>query len=172
MIFLAQAVLSQLLALTRCSVLMPTFARVDASQPDNWRPVFELSKELLVTSTVISDIRKYAQGGFLGTPHSNTKPRERPSIPSFWHGLKQRERLSYPGFLQQMKPVYIIMKRRLIGNPWNGTIPNFTGRKIQKFSVSGQVTITVFWDCEGVNLVDVTPGGKTINSEAYFRTLK
>jgi hypothetical protein len=31
--------------------------------------------------------------------------------------------------------------------------------------------ITVFWDCDGVILVDVMPRGATINSEAYINTL-
>jgi hypothetical protein len=37
---LAQAVLSQLLVLKWCSVLIPPFAKKDASQTDNWRAIF------------------------------------------------------------------------------------------------------------------------------------
>jgi len=31
--------------------------------------------------------------------------------------------------------------------------------------------ITVFWDCQGVILVDAMPQGETVNSNAYVRTL-
>jgi hypothetical protein len=31
--------------------------------------------------------------------------------------------------------------------------------------------ITVFWDCEGVIIIDVMPRGGAINSEAYDKTL-
>jgi hypothetical protein len=35
----------------------------------------------------------------------------------------------------------------------------------------GKVMITVFWDCEGVILVDVVLKEETINSNTYIRTL-
>jgi hypothetical protein len=31
--------------------------------------------------------------------------------------------------------------------------------------------ITVFWDCEGVILVDAMPRGETINCNTYIKTL-
>jgi hypothetical protein len=52
---------------------------------------------------------------FLGVSQSNTKPIERPFLPSCWHVLKLRERPFYPGLLQQMKPVCIILNRRQKG---------------------------------------------------------
>ena len=36
---------------------------------------------------------------------------------------------------------------------------------------AGKMMGTVFWDCDGVILVDVMPRGSTINSEAYVKTL-
>lgn len=51
--------------------------------------------------------------------------------------------------------------------------PQSPGRKKFKTTPSaGKVMITVFWDIEGVILVDVMPRGETINSQAYIKTLK
>jgi hypothetical protein len=36
----------------------------------------------------------------------------------------------------------------------------------------GKVKDTVFWDAEGVILVDIIPCGQTINSDLYIQTLK
>jgi hypothetical protein len=36
---------------------------------------------------------------------------------------------------------------------------------------ASNVMITVIWDCEGVNLVDVMSRGETIDSDAYIRML-
>jgi len=35
----------------------------------------------------------------------------------------------------------------------------------------GKIMITVFWDCQGVILVDAMPRGETVISNAYIRTL-
>jgi hypothetical protein len=81
MICFVQAALSQLLYHRRCNVLMPQFATIDASQTDNWRSVFQSAKEMFMTSSMISDIRRYVRDGFLGSSQSNTKPREKPFLP-------------------------------------------------------------------------------------------
>jgi hypothetical protein len=86
-----------------------------------------------------------------------------PFLPVFWHILQPRERY-YPKLLQQMKP-----ELETKGNPWNGATI-FPEEKIQRVSVSMQVRITVFWDCEGGVLVDVMPTGKTIIFNAYITT--
>jgi hypothetical protein len=44
---LARAVLSQTLVLKCCSMLMPLFARINASQPDNWCSFFNQQREML-----------------------------------------------------------------------------------------------------------------------------
>jgi hypothetical protein len=128
MICLAQAVLSQLLVLKCCSMVMPSFARINASQP-NGHTVFQSAKEVLVTLFMILDIRRCAQDGFLGISHSNTKPTGKPFFQSCWHVLKVREIASYTGLLQLMKSGSIVLNWSLKGNPRNSTIFNFLGRK-------------------------------------------
>ena len=44
-------------------------------------------------------------------------------------------------------------------------------KKFKATPSAGKVMVTVFWDCDGVILVDVMPRGSTINSEAYVKTL-
>jgi len=45
-------------------------------------------------------------------------------------------------------------------------------KKIKTIPSAGKVMITVFWDIDGVILVDVTARGETINSDAYIKTLQ
>jgi hypothetical protein len=113
-ICLAQAVLSQLLALRRCNELMPTFSRIDASQTDYWH------LSLTIIKGWVSDII-----GDLG--YSNTKPTEKPHFRGCWHILKRRERPSYPGLLQHIKRQSM---------EWHQ--PQSPRKKIQNLSVSGQ----------------------------------
>jgi hypothetical protein len=42
-------------------------------------------------------------------------------------------------------------------------------KEFQNNPSAGKVMITVFWNCEGVILVDVMPRGETFNSNAYIR---
>nr|CAI5860394.1 unnamed protein product [Callosobruchus analis] len=44
-------------------------------------------------------------------------------------------------------------------------------KKFKATASAGKVMVTVFWDCEGVILIDVMPRGSTLNSEAYVNTL-
>jgi hypothetical protein len=37
---------------------------------------------------------------------------------------------------------------------------------------AGKVTATVFWDAEGMLLVDIAPRSQTFNSDLYIPTLK
>ena len=48
---------------------------------------------------------------------------------SSWHVLKLRERPSYPGLLEQMKPGSIILNLRQKVSAWIDTILNLPGRK-------------------------------------------
>jgi hypothetical protein len=57
-------------------------AIIREDQPDNRCPVFQSAKEVLLTSTVISDVRRCARDGFLGATQSNTKPKEKPFLTS------------------------------------------------------------------------------------------
>jgi hypothetical protein len=50
-----------------------------------------------------------------------------------------------------------------------------TSPRRKKFKVTpsaGKVMATVFWDAEGVILVDIMPRGQTITSDLYIQTLK
>lgn len=168
---LAQAVLFSLLVLKCRRVLMPSFTWIDASQLDNWHSVFQSVKEVIVTSFEILDLGRCAWHGFLGASHSNTKPREK-SFLSGWRFLKLREKPSYLGMLQQVKPGSLILSLRQKFNPWNDTILNLPGRK--KFRSLHQRIRSwslVFWDYEGVIVVDAMSRGETVKSDAYIRML-
>lgn len=112
MICLAQAILSQQFVVKCRNMLMPSFARISASQPDSWHSVFQSWKRLLVTSLRISDFWRCAWNGFPGALQSHTKPREEPFILSCWHILKLRESLTFLGLWQQTKPMFIILNRQ------------------------------------------------------------
>jgi hypothetical protein len=56
LICLAQAVLSQLLVLKCFSVLIPSLARIDTSQFNNWHSVFQSAEEVQIISFEILDI--------------------------------------------------------------------------------------------------------------------
>jgi histone-lysine N-methyltransferase SETMAR len=45
-------------------------------------------------------------------------------------------------------------------------------RKFKVVKSAGKVMATVFWDCKGILLVDVTEHGTTVNAAAYCETLK
>jgi hypothetical protein len=49
--------------------------------------------------------------------------------------------------------------------------PQLPRKKKFKTAPSAGKVMVVFWDCDGVILVDVMPRGATINSEAYISTL-
>jgi hypothetical protein len=76
--------------------------------------------------------------------------------------LKLRERFSYPRLLHQTKPGSIIVNWRQ-GSPWNGTILNLTGKKIQKVHVRSQSSGTA---------KDATSQGETVNSNAFIEHLQ
>ena len=155
-ICLPQSVLSQLSVLKFCSVFMLSFARLDASQSDNWQSVLQ-------SAYVLSHITRdpgYSKVCAKWVPQSLTvhiKPREKQFLSNFWHNLKPRERL-----LKQIKPWSIILNRRQKGHQCNGTIPNLPGRRNSQSG--GKVMIILFWGCEGVILVDAS--GETIKSNA------
>jgi histone-lysine N-methyltransferase SETMAR len=45
-------------------------------------------------------------------------------------------------------------------------------KKFRAVPSASKIMATVFWDCEGVILIDVLPRGQTINSDVYVGTLK
>ncbi|GFG32255.1 hypothetical protein Cfor_01297 [Coptotermes formosanus] len=82
MLSLTQAILSQPLVLKCCSVLMPWFVRIDASQLDNWHSVFQSVKEVLVPSFEIWTFEGVRKMGSL-KPQSETQNRQKmlPHLP-------------------------------------------------------------------------------------------
>jgi hypothetical protein len=59
------------------------------------------------------------------------------------------------------------MTRRQSNNQWSGRIeaqpaPNF---RVQKSA--GKVLISIFWDQDGILLIDYLPKGQTINADYY-----
>jgi hypothetical protein len=44
--------------------------------------------------------------------------------------------------------------------------------KIKAIPSASKIMATVFWDCEGVILIDVLPRGQTTNSDVYVKTLR
>ena len=45
-------------------------------------------------------------------------------------------------------------------------------KKFKTTPSAGKVMVTVFWDTDGVILVDVMARGETVNSDAYIKTLQ
>jgi len=96
----SSGVLSQLLVLQCGGVMRLSVVRIDTSQPDNRRSVFQSAKELLVASFEVLDILRCVSHSLLGASQKNRKQREKSFILSCWHVLKLREGPSYPGLLQ------------------------------------------------------------------------
>ena len=67
-----------------------------------------------------------------------------------------------------MKPGYITMTQRQSNNQWSGCIAAHPAPK--KFWVqksAGKVLASIFWDQDGILLIDYLPKGQTINAEYY-----
>ena len=45
-------------------------------------------------------------------------------------------------------------------------------KKVKPQKLAGKIMATIFWDAQGVILVDILPRRKTINSEAYIEILQ
>jgi len=71
------------------------------------------------------------------------------------------------------KPGLTIISRRRKGSQWSGIIRNNQEKKkFKKTPSAGKFMITVFWDIDGVILLDVMARGETINSDAYIINLQ
>jgi hypothetical protein len=71
-----------------------------------------------------------------------------------------------------MKPGSMILNRRQKRNSGMAPSSSSPEERIQKSPSTGKVMINVFWDCDGVILVDAMPTGETTNSSAYIRKMK
>lgn len=103
-----QDILSQLLVLKYCHVLMPLFARIEASHPDNWCSVLQTAKEVSITSFEKLDFLRCVQDGLLKASVKHKTERQAISSELFVHfGVKGETFLSQT--LQQIKPESIIL---------------------------------------------------------------
>jgi hypothetical protein len=55
---------------------MPSFAKINASQPNNMHSVSQSAKAVLITSFEIFDVKRCGQDGFLGVSNLNTQQRK------------------------------------------------------------------------------------------------
>jgi hypothetical protein len=132
MVCLAVVILSQLLALRCCNILIPLFAKIDASQFDN------LSVRKAGVSHIILDpeCSKMGMRWVLWSLTFEHKT-ERKAI-SFEFFVKVKNKLSLPSLLQQMEHGSFVLNWQQKGNPWSGTTLNIQGRKLQKVTISRQ----------------------------------
>jgi hypothetical protein len=142
-------------------VLAPSFVRIDASHFDNWRSVFQSAKEVLGTSSGILGIRRLEQDGFLGALQSQTKT-ENKAISSELLAYFETEGEIF------LSPTVTANETWAISRHHPQPHQKKVSRKSQR---ARKLMITVFWDCEGVTLLDSIPRGETINSDTYIRTL-
>jgi len=71
-----------------------------------------------------------------------------------------------------MKPGYITMTRRQNNNQWSGR--HSGSPRPQKFQVqksAGKIFASIFWDQEGILLIDYLPKDQTLNAEYYSSLL-
>ena len=143
---LAQAVLSQLLVLKCCNVLMPSFVGIDASQLDNWRPVFRSAKKVLGTSSGILGIRRRARDGLLGASQSQPKTESK---------AISAELLAHFEAEGEITLSHIVIANETWVMAWHHPQP-LRKKVSRKSQTARKLMITVFWDCEGVTSGFVT----------------
>jgi hypothetical protein len=166
------AVLPQPGAQTCCSALMTLLMRICTSQVGNWPYSFQSALEVQWQLLTLWNIRRYAQDGFLEVSQPSTDDKGKPSVLNCWSVLVLRGRPFCPGPSQVMKPGLTIMSRRRKGSQWSRIIRSHQEKNFKTTPSAGKVMITVFWDIDGVILVDVMARCETINSDAYIKTLK
>jgi len=64
-----------------------------------------------------------------------------------------------------MKPSYITVTHRQSNNQWNGGTVAHRPQKIRVQKSAGKVLASIFWDQDGILLMDYLPKGQTINAE-------
>jgi len=72
-----------------------------------------------------------------------------------------------------MKPGYITMTRRQSNNQWSGGIAAHPAppKKIRVQKSAGKVLSSIFWDQDGILLIDYLPKGQTNKAEYYSSLL-
>jgi len=93
-------------------------------------------------------------------------------LSKFWIFFGAIQRISCRDWWPWTKPGYITMTRRQSNNQWSGGIAAQPCSK--KFLVqqsARKVLASIFWDQDGVLLIDYLPKGQTINAEYYSSLL-
>ena len=71
-----------------------------------------------------------------------------------------------------MKHGYITMTQRQSNSQWSGGIETHPTLKISECKNSaGNFLASIFWDQDGILLIDYLPKGQTINAEYYLSLL-
>jgi hypothetical protein len=153
-----------------CRASMTLFMRIGAAKLGNWPYNFQSTMEVQWQLLTFWDIRRYAQDGFLKV--SQLSRRQRKAICSElserfdaegWPFVPDRHRCLNLGSHYEPE-----MKRQSM--EWRH--PQSRRKNMFKTTSSaGKVIISIFWDTDGVILVDVVARGETINSDAYIKTL-
>jgi len=120
----------------------------------SWQLAMGLWNSKVNACHIIHDLRysKMCLKWFLGASKLNTKPREQPFLPSSWHIEADSE--SYLAGIWNMGPSFWSGDRKTI---LDVPILNLPGRKIRLPPSVDKVMIIIFWDYEGIILVDVVP---------------
>ena len=63
------------------------------------------------------------------------------------------------------------MTRRQGNNQWNGGIAAHSAPTFRVQNSAGKVLASIFWDQDGILLIDYVPKGQTINAEYYSSLL-
>jgi histone-lysine N-methyltransferase SETMAR len=122
----------------------------------------------------LSNIRRYAQDGFIEVSQPSTDDKGKPSVLNCWSVLVLRGGEAFLSRIvtgDETWAHHYEPETKRQSMEWHH--PQSPRKKKLKTTPSaGKVTITVFWDIDGVILVDVMARGETINSDAYIKTLK
>ena len=166
-------VVSQPPAQTCCSALMKLFMWIGASQVDNWPYSFQSTMEVQWQLLTLWDIRRCAQDGFLKVSRPSTDVKGKPSVLNCWSVLMLRGEafLSRIVIGDETWTHHYEPETKRQSMEWHH--PQSPRKKKFKTTPSaGKLVIAVFWDTDGVILVDVMARGETINSDAYIKTLQ
>lgn len=141
----AQAVLSQLLVLKCCRVIT-SFVRIDASQLNKWRSVFQSAKEVLGTSFLVLDVQRCVRDVFL---------RASQSWRSISSELLARFEAEGKNFLSRIATAdetwfhHFESETKRQSMEWHRLpLPGRKNKKIQIPPSVSKVMITVLWDSE------------------------
>jgi len=76
-------------------------------------------------------------------------------------------------FLSQLVTMDETVTRRQSNNQWSGGITAHTAypKKFRVQNSAGKFLASIFWDRDGILLIDYLPKGQTINAEYYLSLL-